>query len=149
MMRFEGRTVVVTGAASGIGRATAIRFGSEGAHVACLDVNEAGAQETARTIASSGGRASAFGCDISDPERVRATTHRLIAELGDPHVLCNIAGVVAAHALEDMAFGEWQRVIGVNLNGTFLMCQALMPALKRTGGNIVNTGSRLGVQGRA
>jgi meso-butanediol dehydrogenase/(S,S)-butanediol dehydrogenase/diacetyl reductase len=149
MQRFEGRTVVVTGAASGIGRATAIRFGSEGARVACLDVNEAGTQATVGTIAASGGEATGYVCDISDPQQVRATTQRLTADLGDPSVLCNIAGVVAANALEDMAFEEWQRVIGVNLNGTFLMCQALMPALKRTGGNIVNTGSRLGVQGRA
>jgi NAD(P)-dependent dehydrogenase (short-subunit alcohol dehydrogenase family) len=149
MRRFEDRTVVVTGAASGIGRATAIRFGSEGAHVACLDVNEAGALRTVETIASAGGGATAYACDISDPEQVAATTRRLIADLGDPHVLCNIAGVVAANALEDMAFDEWQRVIGVNLSGTFLMCQALLPSLKRTGGNIVNTGSRLGVQGRA
>jgi NAD(P)-dependent dehydrogenase (short-subunit alcohol dehydrogenase family) len=147
--RFEGRTVVVTGAASGIGRATAIRFGSEGARVACLDVNESGAEETARTITSGGGAAAAYGCDISSLEQVAATTRSLIADLGDPYVLCNIAGVVAAHALEDMPFDEWQRVIGINLNGTFLMCQALLPALKRTGGNIVNTGSRLGVQGRA
>src|SRR3954471_14123224 len=118
MRRFEDRTVVVTGAASGIGRATAIRFGSEGARVACLDVDDAGAQRTVETIAAAGGEAVAYACDISDPEQVRATTERLVAEIGDPHVLCNIAGIVAAHALEDMAFDEWQRVIGVNLNGT-------------------------------
>ncbi len=117
--------------------------------MACLDVNESGAHETADRIASSGGHATGYACDISDPEQVDAATRRLIADLGDPYVLCNVAGVVSAGPLEELAFAEWQRVIGINLTGTFLMCQALLPALKRTGGNIVNTGSRLGVNGRA
>jgi NAD(P)-dependent dehydrogenase (short-subunit alcohol dehydrogenase family) len=149
MRRFADRTVVVTGAASGIGRATAIRFGAEGARVACLDVNAEGAQRTADEIAANDGHASAYACDISDPVQVRAAVERIISDLGDPSVLCNVAGVVAANPLEDMPFDEWQHVIGVNLTGTFLMCQALMPALRRTGGNVVNTGSRLGVNGRA
>ncbi len=117
--------------------------------MACLDVNESGAHETADRITSSGGHATGYACDISDPGQVDAATQRLIADLGDPAVLCNVAGVVSAGPLEELAFAEWQRVIGINLTGTFLMCQALLPALKRTGGNIVNTGSRLGVNGRA
>ncbi len=149
MRRFENRTVVVTGAASGIGRATANRLGAEGARVACLDVNETGSQQTVEDIAAAGGMATAYACDISDPEQVDAVAKRVIAELGDPYVVCNVAGVVSAAPLEELAFAEWQRVIGINLTGTFLMCQAFMPALKRTRGNIVNTGSRLGVNGRA
>ncbi len=149
MRRFEDRTAVVTGAASGIGRATAIRLASEGARVACVDVDEAGAEQTCVQIRASGGTARAYACDVSDPERVTAATQALLADFGDPHVVCNVAGVVSASPLEELSFAEWQRVIGVNLTGTFLVCQALMPALKRTGGNIVNTGSRLGVNGRS
>lgn len=149
MRRFEDRTAVVTGAASGIGRATAIRLAAEGARVACLDVNHSGAEQTAAEILSGGGRAAAYECDVSNPEQVAAVAERVIAELGDPHIVCNVAGVVSASPSDELAFAEWQRVIGVNLTGTFLVCQALLPALKRTRGNIVNTGSRLGVNGRA
>jgi NAD(P)-dependent dehydrogenase (short-subunit alcohol dehydrogenase family) len=149
MRRFEGRTAVVTGAASGIGRATAIRLAAEGASVMCLDVDEAGARRTAGEIESAAGQAAAYGCDVSDPEQVTATAQRLLADFGDPYVVCNIAGVVSASPLAGLDYAEWQRVIGINLTGTFLICQAFMPALERTGGNIVNIGSRLGVNGRA
>ncbi|HEX4016256.1 MAG TPA: SDR family NAD(P)-dependent oxidoreductase [Frankiaceae bacterium] len=148
MRRFEGKTAVVTGAASGIGRAAAIRLASEGARVACLDVEEAGAKQTVATIERAGGSARHYVCDVSDPDVVRAVSQAVLADLGDPYVVCNIAGVVSASPLEELAFADWQRVIDINLTGTFLMCQAYMPALKRTGGNIVNTGSRLGVNGR-
>lgn len=148
MRRFEGKTVVVTGAASGIGRATALRLASEGARVACLDVDDLGAQRTVSEVEDGAGAAGAYHCDVSDPEAVRDVAHAVLADLGDPYVVCNIAGVVSASPLEELAFAEWQRVIGINLTGTFLVCQAFMPALKRTGGNVVNTGSRLGVNGR-
>ncbi len=149
MRRFEERTAVVTGAASGIGRAAAIRLASEGARVACLDVDEAGAGRTAAEIVAGGGSARGYGCDVSEPDLVRAVAQDVIADLGDPYVVCNVAGVVSASPLENLAFADWQHIIGVNLTGTFLICQAFIPALKRTGGNIVNTGSRLGVNGRA
>jgi NAD(P)-dependent dehydrogenase (short-subunit alcohol dehydrogenase family) len=149
MRRFEGKTAVVTGAASGIGRAAAIRLASEGAAVACLDVDEPGAARTAAQIEAGGGAAGAYACDVSDPGLVRAATEAVLADFGDPHVVCNVAGVVSASPFEELSLDEWQRVIGINLTGTFLICQALLPALKRTHGNIVNTGSRLGVNGRS
>lgn len=147
--RFEEKTAVVTGAASGIGRAAAIRLASEGAQVACLDVDEPGARRTAAEIEASGGTAGAYACDVSDPDLVRAAAQAVLADFGDPYVVCNVAGVVSASPLAGLSFEEWQRVIGINLTGTFLVCQAFMPALKRAGGNIVNTGSRLGVNGRS
>ena len=146
MQRFAERTAVVTGAASGIGRAAAIRLADEGARVACLDIDE-GVRRTAAAIGASGGTARAYLCDVSNPELVGTATRALLADFGDPYVVCNVAGIVSASPLEDLSFQEWQRVIDVNLTGTFLICQALMPALKRTRGNIVNTGSRLGVNG--
>jgi meso-butanediol dehydrogenase/(S,S)-butanediol dehydrogenase/diacetyl reductase len=148
MRRFDNRTAVVTGAASGIGRAAAMRLAAEGARVACLDVDELGAQRTVTEIETDGGSAGAYACDVSDPDAVRAVAQAVLFDFGDPYVVCNIAGVVSAGPLEELAFAEWQRVIGINLTGTFLVCQAFMPALKRTGGNVVNTGSRLGVNGR-
>ena len=147
MRRFEDRTVVVTGRGIRYRPGDGDPVGSEGARVACLDVDEAGAQRTADDhCAGRWCRRSPTGATSAIRSRCAPRPQRLIADIGDPYVLCNMAGVVAAHPLEDMAFAEWQRVIGTNLNGTFLMCQAFMPALKRTGGNIVNTGSRLGVK---
>jgi NAD(P)-dependent dehydrogenase (short-subunit alcohol dehydrogenase family) len=148
VQRFVGRTAVVTGAASGIGQAAAIRLASEGARIACLDVNAAGARETADRIVASGGEAVGYACDVSDAHAVQSVTRVVLEEYGDPHVVCNIAGVVSSAPIEELTLEEWQRVIGINLTGTFLMCRALLPALVRTRGCIVNTGSRLGVMGR-
>jgi meso-butanediol dehydrogenase/(S,S)-butanediol dehydrogenase/diacetyl reductase len=147
--RFEGRVAVVTGAASGIGRATALRLASEGAAVACLDIDGAGAERTAAEAGAAGGSAWAYACDVSSAEQVTATTAQLLRDLGNCHVLCNVAGVLSVQRFEHLPLTEWQRTIDVNLTGPFLMCQALLPALIRTGGNVVNTGSRSGWNGRA
>lgn len=149
MNRFTGKIVVVTGAGSGIGAATARRFGTEEAAVACVDIDEAAAQKTAGEIVESGGSASAFACNVADPASVTAAVAAVASELGAPNVLCNVAGVGNfAHTLE-LPFEEWQRVLAVNLTGTFLMCQAALPHILENGGNIVNTASNAGLQGLA
>lgn len=148
MERFVGRVAVVTGAASGIGQAAAIRLASEGARIACLDVDIAGARRTAESIVADGAEAVGYACDVSDPDQVAAASGAVLAEFGDPTVVCNIAGVVSAGPIEELTLDEWRRVLDINLTGTFLVCQAFLPALVRTRGCIVNTGSRLGVQGR-
>jgi NAD(P)-dependent dehydrogenase (short-subunit alcohol dehydrogenase family) len=149
MDRFNGKITIVTGAGSGIARATARRFGSEGSVVACVDIDEAAAQKTAGEITEAGGSASPFRCDVSDPESVTATVASVTSDLGAPDVLCNIAGVGNFAHTTELPFEEWQRVIGVNLTGTFLMCQSVLPHILERGGNIVNTASNAGLQGLA
>lgn len=146
MTRFDGRVVVVTGAASGIGRATAQRFGSEKGDVVCVDVNLAGAEETARLIREAGGKAHAVQCDVSDPDQVKATILGAVAAYGKLDVLANVAGIGGFHRTTEVTFETWNRFLGVNLTGQFLMCQAALPHLLETVGAIVNVGSVAGVK---
>src|SRR5580658_4092981 len=93
MRRFEGRSVFVSGAASGIGRATAERFGREGGRVACADVNLRGADETASTIRAAGGEAIALPCDVTSPSAVTEASAGAVRRHGGLHTLANVAGV--------------------------------------------------------
>jgi NAD(P)-dependent dehydrogenase (short-subunit alcohol dehydrogenase family) len=149
MGRFSGKVAIITGAGSGIAQATARRFGSEEATVACLDIDEGAAEKTAAGIVEAGGSASSFHCNVADPESVTAAVAAVASSLGAPNVLCNIAGVGGFANTTELPFDEWQRVIAVNLTGTFLMCQATLPHILENGGNIVNTASNAGLQGLA
>jgi NAD(P)-dependent dehydrogenase (short-subunit alcohol dehydrogenase family) len=145
--RFEGSVAIVTGAGSGLGRATALLLGSDGAKVACLDIRREAGESTASELQRSGGTGAAFLCDIGDPEAVRAAVARAAADLGRPTILCNIAAVQQwAHTL-DLSYEDWNRIIAVNLTGTFLMCQAVLPHLIRGGGSIVNVASTAALAG--
>jgi NAD(P)-dependent dehydrogenase (short-subunit alcohol dehydrogenase family) len=139
---------VVTGAGSGIGQATASRFGDEGASVACLDIDKDAAGVTAESIATNGARASAFHVNVADKPSVMAAMEAVVAELGPPNVLCNIAGIGKFANSHEMPLEDWDRIIAVNLTGTFLMSQAALPWLMQTGGNIVNTASNSGLMGQ-
>ena len=147
MRRLEGRRALITGAGSGIGRATAIRFAEEGAAIYGVDVNEAGCRETADAILAAGGTAHAASCDVRDPRSCEATVEAAIAALGGLDVLCNIAGVLHSDVTERMADETWERVLGVNLSGTFYMCRAALPHLHHERGAIVNLASLAGIQG--
>lgn len=144
--RFDGRVAVVTGAASGIGRATAIRFAREGAAVAAVDRNRAGAEETASMLA--GARARAYECDIADSAQVNATAAAIERDLGPAAVLANVAGTgdtAGLEGIEEIDDARWNLVIGVNLNGAFYWCRALLPGMAaRQKGAVVNVSSLAG-----
>jgi NAD(P)-dependent dehydrogenase (short-subunit alcohol dehydrogenase family) len=148
MSRFQGRTAIVTGAGSGLGRATAQRLASEGATVACVDLVLPAAEETAGAIRAAKGSARAYQVDVADPGSVRAAVGAAARDLGRPCVLVNCAGIGKFANAHDMPFEEWSRIIAVNLTGTFLMSQAVLPYLLDGGGNIVNIASNAGLMGQ-
>ncbi|MEW6267962.1 MAG: SDR family NAD(P)-dependent oxidoreductase [Thermodesulfobacteriota bacterium] len=149
-LHLAGRVVAVTGAASGIGRATALELGREGARVACLDVQDDAVRGTAAEIERAGGEAFALRLDVMDPDSVAGAIDGTVRRFGALHALVNAAGVGGFVRFEDMTLAEWSRVIGVNLTGTFLMCHAALPHLLATeGGSIVNLSSIAGLKGQA
>lgn len=146
MTRFEGKSVIVTGAASGIGRATARRLASEGGAVACLDVTKDAVEEVAKQIeAEGGGRAVALVCDVSKQDQVQAAVAAAASAFGPPDVLCNIAGVGRYYNSTEMTLEQWQRIIDINLTGTWLVAQACLPHMLDRGGVIINTASTSGM----
>ena len=147
MQRFEGKVALVTGAASGIGKATAERLAAEGARVVCVDVQEGALEDTAKRIRERGAEAVARLCDVSDPEAVRATVQATVDRFGALHTLCNIAGILRFEHTHEVSLADWNRVLAVNLTGTFLMCQAAIPRLLETRGSIVNVSSTAALKG--
>lgn len=143
--RFSARTAIVTGAASGLGAATARRLAAEGAAVACLDVAADGAQRTAEGI---GAAARAYAADVADADSVRTAVDAAVRDLGRPSVVVNCAGIGRFYHSHEMPFADWQRIIGVNLTGTFLVSQAALPHLLDGGGVIVNVASNAGLMGQ-
>jgi NAD(P)-dependent dehydrogenase (short-subunit alcohol dehydrogenase family) len=143
--RLSDKVAIVTGAASGIGRAVALRFAAEGAKVACFDVAEEGAAKTAAAIGEGGGTAVAFRCDVSNETEVADAVSAAATALGSPNLLCNVAGIGTFAYSEELDLAEWNRVLAVNLTGTFLMCRAVLPHLLEHGGAIINTGSTAGL----
>ncbi len=150
--RYRGHVALVTGAASGIGRATARRLAAEGAAVACLDVAEdaidAVAAEISTEAAEAGGRAIAVRCDVTDEDVVASAVAQAEADLGPITNLCNIAGIGGFSHTTEQSLGGWDKIIAVNLTGTFLMCRAVLPGMIERGGAIVNTVSTAGVIGQ-
>jgi len=148
--RFDGKVVFVTGAASGLGRATARRFGAEGARVFAVDVQEQALAETVDTIRAAGGTAEGGACDVSSSSAVKQSIAAAVERYGGLDVLANVAGIGRTSRLEEIEEDEWNRTIAVNLTGVFHTTKAAIPhLLARPGGNVVNVSSIAGLRGQA
>ncbi len=145
------RIAIVTGAARGIGAATARKLAADGMAVAVLDLDEAACARTLKEIADAGGRALAVGADVSKTAQVEAAVERVANELGDPTVLVNNAGVIRDNMLFKMTDDDWDTVLRVHLRGAFLMSRAAQKYMvEQRYGRIVNlsSSSALGNRGQ-
>jgi NAD(P)-dependent dehydrogenase (short-subunit alcohol dehydrogenase family) len=149
-LHLGGRVVAVTGAASGIGRAAAVLLAAEGALVACLDVQEDALAGVVAQIGDAGGTAMAHCLDVTDPASVEGAIAAVVARFGKLNVLVNAAGVGGMVKFADLGLAEWNRVLAINLTGTYLMCHAALPhLLAAEGASIVNISSIAGIKGQA
>lgn len=142
MQRFDGKTVIVTGGGGGIGGATCRRFASEGAQVAVFDMNLEAAEKVAADIRATGGRATAFACNITDRAQVDAAVAAVEAQLGPIAVLVNNAGWDVFKPFVKTVPAEWAKLIDINLTGALHMLHAVLPGMAaRQYGRIVNVAS--------
>lgn len=141
-----GKVALVTGAASGIGRATALLFAREGAAVVVVDNNDAGGRTVTREIKAAGGRAVFECADVSRAEDCARAVERTRSEYGALHVLFNNAGIIRRASVVELSEADWDRVMAVNVKSVFLLSQCAIPWMVRSGGgSIVNTASGWGI----
>ena len=148
MQRFTDKVALVTGAASGIGRATALRLGSEGARLFLADINEEGLAETIAALGDKVESAS-FLLDVTDAGACQNAVDACINAYGRLDILANIAGIALCEHLTSITDEQWHRMVAINLDGVFFMCRAAMPHLVDSKGCIVNMSSSAGLVGQA
>jgi len=149
-MRLKDKVALVTGAASGIGRATASLFGQEGAKVICADLDGEGAERVAQQIVSSRGEAASLQADVSQAADVERMVRETVERWGRLDVLVNNAGILFLMPLPQVPEEEWDRVMSINLKGVYLGCKYAIPQMVGQGkGTIVNTASIAGLRGFA
>ena len=146
MNRFTDRVALITGAASGVGRATARQMVGEGASVYGVDIDQEGLQSISDEL---GERFSLKTVDIRDREACHEAVKECVEHFGKLDIVANIAGVVRSHHVTDVDEETWRLIMGVNLDGMFWITQAAIPHLEKTAGNIVNVASNAGFMGQA
>jgi meso-butanediol dehydrogenase/(S,S)-butanediol dehydrogenase/diacetyl reductase len=147
--RFAGKVALVTGAAGGIGRATALRLGQEGARVLCVDLQAEATDQTAAAVVAAGGTALARPVDVRDSTSCNDAVAEAFDTWGRLDALCNIAGVLHSQHTVDETDEGWRRILSVNLDGPFFMARAALPHLLESKGAIVNVSSTAGMMGQA
>lgn len=148
MKNLQDRVAVVTGAASGIGRATALALAAEGCALALADVNMAGLEETAEQVRTLGRKVSVHQVDVSNKERMRSFADEVHAEHGAVHILVNNAGVTVTAPFEEHSLDDWEWIVGINFWGVVYGCKFFLPYLKQVDeAHIVNLSSMFGLIG--
>jgi len=146
--RIAGKVALITGAASGIGKAAAELFAREGAKVAVVDIDERGADEVAQSIRASGGEAIFAHADVANARDVSQMVEVVVAAFGRIDILYNNAGIARLGSVEEVTEEDWDLVIGVNLKGVFLCSKYAIPHMKAGGGgSIINAGSSVSFVG--
>jgi len=146
-MRLANKAAIVTGAGSGIGRASAIALAREGARVAVVDIQDAAGQQTVESIRQKGGEAVFIHADVSQAEEVKAMAAQVVEQLHSIDILHNNAGVAVRMPAADQDEEGWDRCIRVNLKSVFLCCKFAIPYMQAKGGSIINTSSVTGIVG--
>ena len=149
MKKFAEKVAFVTGAASGIGRATAIKLAEEGATLTIADINEEMLEETANSCREFGAVVLSLKLDVSDFQACSDAINACIETHEKLDILCNIAGIHQAKHLADITIEDWQHMVAINQSSVFYLCQLAMPHLIETKGNIVNIASSAGLVGQA
>jgi NAD(P)-dependent dehydrogenase (short-subunit alcohol dehydrogenase family) len=148
MGAFQGKTVIVTGGASGIGRATCQLFVDQGAAAAILDIDKRQGEELANLLVDGGGKAIFVSCDVSEAEECGRAVAQVVDSFGTVDILVNNAGIISRTNTITMPLEEWDRVMAVNARSVFLMGKYALPVMiENGGGSIVNVGSGWGLTG--
>jgi NAD(P)-dependent dehydrogenase (short-subunit alcohol dehydrogenase family) len=147
MRRLEDKVVLVTGAGSGIGKASALRIAAEGGQVFGVDLNREALEVTAAEISDSGGEVTVQVCDISDEKSVQDAVQACVKRYGSLYGLVNMAGILRFDDTQMLQTEHWQRVVDINLSGTMYLCREALPHLLETQGSIVNAASTAALSG--